>query len=86
MLPVTANHFKRTDHTEQRVDPRHLSFGHGRLVAPFASDPELTMRREIKLLRIEVEQTSSPEGTKWQGAVQDGSPAKSCMENSDYCA
>ena len=46
---------------DQGVDARHLSLDHRGLVAPFASDPELTARREIKLLRIEVEQLRAVE-------------------------
>ena len=47
---------------DQGVDARHLSLGgHRGLVMPFASDPELTARREIKLLRIEVEQLRAVE-------------------------
>jgi len=29
---------------------------------------------------------SSPDGSRWQGAGQNGSPATSCMGNADYCA
>ena len=46
---------------DQGVDARHLSLDHRGLVVPFASDPELTARREIKLLRIEVEQLRAVE-------------------------
>jgi len=47
---------------DQTVDVRHLSpLDHRGLVLPFASDPELTARREIKLLRIEVEQLRAVE-------------------------
>src|SRR6185436_3426819 len=53
MVPLSANHFTGADRMD---DARHLSLDHRGLVAPFASDPELTARREIKLLRIEVEQ------------------------------
>jgi inactivated superfamily I helicase len=57
MIPACANEFTHTVHTEQpAASRRRLSLAHTRIVAPFASDPELTMRREIKLLRIEVEQ------------------------------
>jgi hypothetical protein len=61
MLPVGANLFTHPDRTDQRVDARHLSLDHRDLVMPFASDPELTARREIKLLRIEVEQLRAVE-------------------------
>jgi len=39
----------------------HLCLDHRGLVAPFAPDPELTLRREVKLLRIEVEQLRAVE-------------------------
>ena len=61
MSPVSASHLTRADHMDQGVDARHLSLGHRGLVMPFASDPELTARREIKLLRIEVEQLRAVE-------------------------
>jgi len=61
MLPVSTNHFERADRMDQCVGARHLSLDHRGLVAPFASDPELTARREIKLLRIEVEQLRAVE-------------------------
>ena len=61
MLPVSASHLTRADHMDQGVDARHLSLGHRGLVMPFASDPELTARREIKLLWIEVEQLRAVE-------------------------
>ena len=61
MLPLSANHFTGADRIDQGVDARHLSLDHRGLVAPFASDPELTARREIKLLRIEVEQLRAVE-------------------------
>ena len=61
MLPVSANLFAHPDRTDQGVDARHLSLDHRDLVRPFASDPELTARREIKLLRIEVEQLRAVE-------------------------
>jgi predicted ribosome quality control (RQC) complex YloA/Tae2 family protein len=60
MLPLSANHFTRADRMDQGVDGRHSSLDRG-LVMPFASDPELTARREIKLLRIEVEQLRAVE-------------------------
>ena len=61
MSPVSASHLTRADHMDQGVDARRLSLGHRGLVMPFASDPELTARREIKLLRIEVEQLRAVE-------------------------
>ena len=61
MLPVSANHFTRADRMDRGVDARHSSLDHRGLVMPFASDPELTARREIKLLRIEVEQLRAVE-------------------------
>jgi hypothetical protein len=61
MPPLDANHFPGADRIDQAVDARHLSLNHRGLVAPFASDPELTARREIKLLRIEVEQLRAVE-------------------------
>jgi hypothetical protein len=61
MLPASANHFQRADRMDQGVDARRLSLDHRGLVAPFASDPELTARWEIKLLRIEVEQLRAVE-------------------------
>ena len=61
MLHLTANDYPHTDRTEKRMDARQLSLAHRPIVAPFSSDPELTMRREIKLLRIEVEQLRAVE-------------------------
>ena len=61
MSPVSASHLTRADHMDHSVDARHLSLGHRGLVMPFASDPELTARREIKLLWIEVEQLRAVE-------------------------
>src|SRR5262249_13571069 len=61
MLPRSENHFTGVDRVDRGVDTRHLSLDHHGLVAPFASDPELTARREIKLLRIEVEQLRAAE-------------------------
>ena len=61
MLPLTANDYPHTDRTEKRMDARQLSLAYRPIVAPFSSDPELTMRREIKLLRIEVEQLRAVE-------------------------
>ena len=61
MLPLTANDYPHTDRTEKRMDARQLSLAHRPIVAPFAPDPELTMRREIKLLQIEVEQLRAVE-------------------------
>src|SRR6185436_14322173 len=58
MVPLSANHFTGADRMD---DARHLSLDHRGLVAPFASDPELTARREIKLLRIEAEQLRAVE-------------------------
>ena len=61
MLTLRANHFTPADRMDQGVDARHLALDHRDLVMPFASDPELTARREIKLLRIEVEQLRAVE-------------------------
>jgi hypothetical protein len=61
MLILTANDSTHIDRTEKPVDARQLSIAQRRIVAPFAPDPELTMRREIKLLRIEVEQLRAVE-------------------------
>jgi hypothetical protein len=61
MLPLSANHFTGAERINQAVDAPHLSLDHRGLVAPFALDPELTARREIKLLRIEVEQLRAVE-------------------------
>jgi hypothetical protein len=61
MLTLIANDSTHIERRGKPVDARQSSIAHRRIVAPFAHDPELTMRREIKLLRIEVEQLRAVE-------------------------